>query len=371
MGGRSHIFEQSMKRVVFSVTNDLVYDQRMQKICTSLSKAGFEVLLIGRELKNSKPIQHRPYKQKRLRCLFNKGKLFYLEYNIRLLFFLLFSNADIYSAVDLDTALPQLIASKLRGKRFVYDAHEYFTEVPEVVNRPIVKKIWLWVEKIIVPRANECYTVSSSLAKTFEDIHLRHFEVIPNVPMLSPLLKVKKDEDRFILYQGALNRGRGLETLIRAMKVIPLKLRIAGEGDLSQELRQLVKQLDLAHKVDFLGQLQPEELKLLTPTAYLGYNVLEPEGLSYYYSLSNKFFDYMHAGVPSLSNDFPEYRAINEQYEVTFLVALNERRISDAVARLIGDEALYNRMQANCLLARDQYNWQKEEVKLIKLYNEA
>src|SRR5947208_2955664 len=113
----------------------------MQRICTSLSNAGYDVLLAGRKLRDSIPLKKENFKQERLRCLFNKGFLFYAEYNLRLFFYLLFVKMDAVCAIDLDTILPCYCASVMRGKKRIYDAHELFTEMKEIITRPSVKKI--------------------------------------------------------------------------------------------------------------------------------------------------------------------------------------------------------------------------------------
>ncbi len=356
------------KRIFFTVTNDLTFDQRMHKICTSLSNAGYEVKLVGRKRKSSVPLKPRAFLQERLYVFFDKGKLFYLEYNIRLFFYLLFQKADIFCAIDLDTILPNLFAGKLRGKKLVYDAHEYFTEVPEVIHRPQIQKVWKQVEKFSVPKMDLCYTVSQSLAELFQAEYKKTFYLIRNCPTLSELPASSLKEAPFILYQGALNKGRGLEELIKSMQMLPLKLKIAGEGDLSQELRTMAENMHLTDKVEFLGYVYPDDLKQLTPKAFLGYNLLENLGKSYYYSLSNKFFDYIHALVPSLSNDFPEYTFINSQYEVAVLAEPKAEEIAEKVNYLLENENAYMQLQKNALAAREVYNWQHEEKELIRLY---
>lgn len=170
------------RRIIFTVTNDLTHDQRMHKICTSLTEAGFEVKLVGRKLKSSKPLETKAFFQHRIYVFFTKGKLFYLEYNVRLFFYLLFAKAEIFGAVDLDTIVPCVLVGKLRKKKITYDAHEYFTEVPEVVDRPVIKKIWTWVEKVFVPQVDVCYTVSSSLAELYFSRYKKIFHVIRNCP---------------------------------------------------------------------------------------------------------------------------------------------------------------------------------------------
>ncbi|NJO25904.1 MAG: hypothetical protein HC867_09330 [Bacteroidia bacterium] len=74
-------------------------------------------------------------------------KCFYAEYNVRLFFFLFFKKADALCAIDLDTILPCFLVSKLRRVKRIYDAHEYFTQMDEVISRPGIYKVWHWIER--------------------------------------------------------------------------------------------------------------------------------------------------------------------------------------------------------------------------------
>ncbi|MEY2799527.1 MAG: hypothetical protein RI934_515 [Bacteroidota bacterium] len=349
----------------------MTYDQRMQKIASSLASAGFEVLLLGRNKSNSNPLTNQKYNQHRLNCFFEKGKLFYIEFNIRLFFYLLFNSFHIVNAIDLDTIIPCFVVSKLKQKPCVYDAHEYFTEVPEVIDRPLTKWIWEGIEGAIVPRLKYCYTVSTSIANLFEKKYKTPFSTIRNVPFLVNETNSNKfinKEDRFILYQGALNVGRGLECLIESMQYIPCKLKLVGEGDLSAHLRFLVQQYQIAEKVEFMGFIEPNKLKNITQQAYIGINVSENLGLSYYYSLNNKFFDYIHAGLPSVTNNFPEYNQINNEFEVAVISELTTQNLVKSINLLLNDDELYQRLVVNCENAKLKYNWELEEQQLIKIY---
>ncbi len=362
---RQSIRLEKLTSIVFAVINDITYDRRMQRICDSLAKGGYDVTLIGRELKNSKPLEPTSFKTIRLRCLFGKGKLFYLEYNLRLFLKLMFMRADVYAAADLDTIAPCFKVAWLKRKRKVFDAHEYFQEVPEVVNRPFIKKVWSWVGKFFVPRADLAMTVSESLADEFQKLYGIRFETIRNVPRKSTAA-IANQPGNYLLYQGALNEGRGLAQLIDAMKTIDMPLKIVGEGDLSDELRKKVKALKLGDKIEFLGYIPPDRLEEITSNAWLGLNLLENKGKSYYYSLANKFFDYINHGVPSLSMDFPEYRKINERYEVCLLLDnLQLHNIVRAVYSLKNNAVKYGQLQKNCLAAREEFNWENEQKKLL------
>ena len=369
-----------MKRIIFTVTNDLNHDQRMLRICTSMSEAGFSVLLVGRKKKNSKPLSTQPYKQHRMNLIFEKGKLFYLEYNLRLFFFLLFSRFNLVCGIDLDSIVPCILISKLKGKKCVYDAHEIFTETPEVERRPAIKKIWLRVEKISVKRIVKGICVSDGLKDYFFQKYGKEFSVVRNFPtrlkteaLESARLQTVPSHanEKMILYQGALNEGRGLELLIEAMQSVNAKLILAGEGDLSESLRNSVRELKLENKIEFKGFVSPNELKLLTRKSYIGINLLEARSKNYYYSLANKFFDYTEAGIPSLNMNFPEYKKCNDEFEVSVLLDnLSVEKISESLNNLLNNEQLYHRLQANCLRAREVWNWNLEKEKLIKVFKE-
>jgi glycosyltransferase involved in cell wall biosynthesis len=360
-----------MKKLIFAVTNDLNFDQRMIRICSSLSKSGYKVVLVGRERKSSQPLTPQSFAQKRLRCFFEKGKLFYLEYNLRLFFFLLFQSFDLVCGVDLDTILPTLITARLKRKKCVYDAHEYFTETPEVVHRPFTKGIWTMVAAFAVPRVDAAYTVGQGLARILGERYAIPFGVVRNVPFSVKEISEIKPNVKVLFYQGALNEGRGLPELIRAMpEVNGAILWLAGEGDLSNELRAMVKDLHLENKVIFLGYVRPIELGACTNQAYIGLNLLENKGLSYYYSLANKAFDYIQAEKPAIQMDFPEYRLLNELYETSLLISdLKTATILEAINKLLEDEEYYLRLQANTKFAKLVYNWEKEEKVLINIYN--
>ncbi len=358
-----------MKKLLFAVTTDLAYDQRMQRICGSLASHGYEVELVGRELPDSGPLQTQLYRQHRLRCRFHSGKRFYLEFMLRLFLYLRQRRYHAYCAIDLDTALPVYGVARLANKPFIYDAHEYFPEMVEVTNRKATKLAWTVVERFIITRTRYAYTVTESIAQVFCQKYQRRFEVIRNIPPLVAYTPPARDSHT-ILYQGAVNAGRGLEQLLQAMVGLEAKLVICGTGDVLPQLRQQAKALGITHKVDFRGRVLPLELLPLARRCTIGVMLLENKGLSYYYSLANKFFDYIHAGLPQLVIDFPEYRQLNEAYQVGLMTSLDVSEIQEKIARLLHDKTLYQQLVQNCDTAKKSLNWQQEEVKLLRFYEQ-
>lgn len=363
-------------RIILTVTNDLTYDQRMERIASTLVDAGHVVTLVGRQLPAGKPLENRSFAQTRLRCWFLKGFLFYAEYNLRLLIYLLAARYDALGTVDLDTLPGGGLAAFLRRKKRVFDAHEYFEEVPEVQGRRFVQFFWRGVASLFLPMYKHAYTVGPALAALFSKKYGIPFAVVRNVPVKRTGVKPPRHDQqpRVLLYQGALNAGRGVEALLEAMtRLEGVQLWLAGEGDLSEALRRRARELGLdENKVRFLGFVKPAELKAITDQAWLGLNLLENKGLSYYYSLANKFFDYVQARVPVLSMDFPEYRALNTQHEVAVLLPeVSLEAIVAAVQRLMDDQVLYVRLQEAENQAAESWVWEADKQVLLGVWDEA
>ena len=340
----------------------------MQRICTTLAGAGYSVTLVGHQLSQSKPLAVRSYQQKRLPCIFTGSFLFYLEYNIRLFAYLLTRKMDAVCAIDLDTALPCLAVSGIKKIPRIYDAHEYFTELKEVRTRPVIKKVWTAVERFTVPRFKLGYTVSEGLAAEFYTQYKQQYAVIRNLPLLQDSLPSWPREN-FIVYQGAVNEARGFETLIPAMRNVPYKLLICGDGNFMAALKTLIWDNDVADKVELTGMLLPEDLRPIAAKAVLGIGLAEKAGTNQYWALPNKFLEYMHAGLPQIAMNFPEYQKINDQFHIAVLLDdLEKDDVAAVINRTMADQSLLEQMHRKSLEARNVYCWQQEEKRLLEFY---
>lgn len=356
-------------KIVFAITNDIPYDQRMQKSCQTLSEFGHGVTLIGKNRNPSIELEEKKYTQIRLHTFFEKGKLFYLEYNLRLFFKLIQQTPDVYCAVDTDTLLACFLASKLKQKPLYFDAHEYFIELEEVVRRPITKAIWKWVEDLCIPSVKKAYTISEGYAKLFEKRFQKKFYILRNIALLRDAIPLPIEERNYILYQGAVNHGRGLEELVEAMQFIDYKLIICGKGDLYMPLQQKVQDLGLTAKVRFVGYLKPDELLYYTQQAKIGITLFSNDGLSNHHSLCNRFFDYIHGGVPQIAMNYPEYQLFNKKHTVALLLhELHVQSVVNALQKLLNDTALYQDLYENTLKARAEVHWQKEALVLQEIF---
>ena len=358
-----------LKKIIVTVTNDLTSDQRVHKVCRTLHNAGYDVFLIGRKLSNSKPL-NRSYRTKRISLLFNKGVLFYAEFNLRLFFVLLFYKKDVLLANDLDTLLPNYFISKLQIKKLVYDSHELFSEIPELVNKPFTKKVWRSLERRVLPKLKNTYTVSNSIADYYDKKHQTKFKVIRNLPLMIRTISrgnfsFDHKEEKIILYQGAINIGRGLELIINTMPFISnCILVIIGNGDIIKNLKSYVKNINLVKKVRFLESLTPNELQKITPLANIGISIEEDLGLNYRFSLPNKIFDYINAEVPILVSNLPEMRKIIDTHKVGEIV---KERSPQKLALQI-KELLKKDYSEELKKAKKELIWENQEEELLAIF---
>ncbi len=357
-------------RIILAVINDLAGDQRLHRIASSLHEAGHQVTLVGRLLPDSRPLANRPYRTHRFRLPVHKGKLFYLLFNVRLFVWLMGQRAEVITANDLDTLLACWLASRLRGFKLVYDSHELFTEVPELIHRPATRRVWLWLEEWLVPKLRTAYTVNESLAGIFSAKYGVPFRVIRNVPFERPEPS-RRPPGRVLMYQGALNVGRGIELMIEAMAHLPeYELRIVGKGDVEHALRARAEGMGNVH---FEGFVPLEQLHQLTCEASLGLSLEEDAGANYHFASPNKVYDYLQARIPALVSDLPEMRRLVETTQCGEVLSNEEREPEKLAARIRAIMEQAGRWQACQEAARKAapaYVWEREQIGLLAIYEE-
>ncbi|MDD4213411.1 MAG: glycosyltransferase [Bacteroidales bacterium] len=364
-----------MKKVLVSVINDLVTDQRVHRTCKTLLLLGFNVTLIGRKKKNSLYLDNRTYKMLRFRMFFEKGFLFYFFYNIRLFFLLLFKKNHLLFSNDLDTLLPNFLVSKIKGIPLFYDSHEYFTGVPELIHRPFVQKIWKRLEKFIFPKLENIITVNDSIANLYKSEYNKELVVVRNIPetKTSMILKHKTelglpDNKYIIILQGSgINIQRGSEEAVEAMKYIKNAcLLIVGDGDVLPLLKNYVAENKMEDKVIFIPKQSPENLIHYTANADLGLSLDKDTNINYRFSLPNKLFDYIHAGIPVLASPLTEVKKIIEEFNIGCCIESHDpKHIAEKIEFMLTNTKNRENWEKNLKLAVAKLNWAEEQKKLI------
>jgi glycosyltransferase involved in cell wall biosynthesis len=337
---------------------------------------GYEVLLVGRKKRDSIDLPERVYKTKRMRLLFEKGVAFYAEYQMRLFFFLLFKKKNVLFANDLDTLLPNYLNKKLSGAIVIYDSHELFCEVPELVHTPTKKRIWEKVEKSIVPKLKYCITVNKSIANWFEEKYKVKFNVIRNIGNPPIISKIKSRQElglpadkKIVLIQGAgINIQRGAEETVEAFQYInDAVLYIIGGGDVIEQLKQMVKELKLENKVFIKGKMPADELYHYTANVDLGLTIDKDNNINYHFSLPNKLFDFINASVPILSTPLPEIKAVIDAYNIgEFIQSHEPKHIASKIEEML-NSSNYITWKENTKKAKLENNWQEEKKVLSSI----
>ena len=366
-----------MKRIIVSVTNDLSTDQRVQKVCNTLVNNNFEIYLIGRRLSNSLDL-NLPYQTFRFNLVFNKGFLFYAEYNIKLFFKLLFLKKDILLANDLDTLLPNFLISRLFSKKLVYDSHELFTEVPELIDRPRIQKTWLSIEKWIFPKLKNVYTVNRDIANIYSKKYKVSVNIIRNIAPKyhsqhlenSFLEKVKGNKKMIILQGSGINMDRGAEEAVEMMQYIDnCILYIIGSGQVFSNLKENVKNLNLKDKIVIIDRLSYSELMKYTQAADLGLSLDKNTNKNYILSLPNKVFDYIQAETPILCSNTKIVSKLVSENDIGYVSKThNPKKLAEIVNIIFKNKQQYKLWKDNTSKIKDVFCWENEEKKLKKIY---
>jgi glycosyltransferase involved in cell wall biosynthesis len=297
-----------------------------------------------------------------------------MNLNIRLFIYLLRFRGKIILSNDLDTLPACFLAAAINKKRLVFDSHELFSEVPELVSRPIVKGIWLGLERLLLPKIKNAFTVCDSIAAHYKQKYNVQFDVIRNLARFRydhEFEKTGKESDlTIILYQGALNLGRGIEMMIESMSSITgAQLWLIGTGDIETNLKQLVKKLKLGKKVRFIGRISLDELWHYTVQADIGISLEENMGLNYQYALPNKLFDYIQGRIPVVVSDLTEMKNVVQKYNIgKILYERTPETLSRLMNDLIENEIEKDYYHTNLELAARELCWEREEQKLLGIF---
>ncbi|MBM3319537.1 MAG: glycosyltransferase family 4 protein [Candidatus Eisenbacteria bacterium] len=356
-------------------------DHRVLKEARSLLSAGHEVVLIALREGDELPRERVEDGIRVLRLRiparrFRKGR--YAEYFVRAALAGLSARADAHHCHDLDTLVPAALASCFCHKPLIYDSHELFTETHFLVGREKERRIWAFLEKRFIRFAARVLTVSDPIA---DDLAARYGIERPLVVRNCPEYRTPPPPRPFfedaggepvLLCQGYLQKGRGLETLVGAMRHVPRgRLVLLGDGEMKEELARLVALLHLEEKVTLLPAVPIEELPSRTASATLGFVLYSTASLNFRYALPNKFFEYVMAGVPVVSSRIPEIARLIEEHGVGRIVdPVSPETVAREVNRLLEDPDAIARMRENCLRAARVLHWGVEEKKLLSLYEE-
>src|SRR5450432_384350 len=387
----SYLYPLERKLIIVTVISDLVTDSRVHRICHSLHDEGFRVMLVGRSNKNSLPLKARDYQTDRLKMWFGSSFFFYAEFNIRLFFRLFREKPDIFLGNDLDVMPATLLVSLLKKKPLVYDSHEYFLGMAGMDRKPIRRSFWKFVEARVFSNLKYTYTVSDSIRNLYRKNYNKRLFVVRNLPLKNPHnpdltreetewvgsidRKIPDNKNLLILQGAGINESRGAEELVYSMIFLDaakFHLLIIGGGDVFEKLEKIIEQNQLSDKITLIPKVPFAVLEHFTRKAQLGFSIDKPSVLNHKFSLPNKLFEYLHAGVPVLASKLIEQERIINQYDVgAFIEDHHPEHIAGKIKEIFGDPELLKRWKQNTCLVREELNWENESKIVLDIFKQV
>jgi glycosyltransferase involved in cell wall biosynthesis len=281
---------------------------------------------------------------------------------------------DVIHANDFDTLIQSYIASKLLGCKLIYDTHEICAENIGIADKQFRKKIIIFIEKYIVKRIYAMISVSNSAAEYFhKKYNINKPVVITNVPYRNNIniLTNTKAKSFEVLYQGLMIKGRGYEEFVQSGEFTDsnIQLILRGYGTIEEDLKIIILKKILSKKVRFDGPVEIKDIVEKASSSHLGVVLTQPINKNFKYTISNKIFEYIHAGLPVIMSNLPEHRFLNEQYDFGIILDdFSPKGIATAINNLSANQNEYNRLRENTIIASKILSWENESKKLLNLY---
>lgn len=364
------------------VFTDLRFDYRVYREATALQAAGNRITIVstdfaGQRMEGWDDIELRLLPTDRTRSLRRTYPSFW-RWAYPLLVDL---RADAYHAHDLDALLPAARAARKLKAALVYDSHEFFTEQSSLIARPWIRGFWRLLEGRLIGQADQVLTVSRSIAAALRQRYgLESVHVVRNLPpyrapVASDRIRRRlglSPERQVVLYQGGFLTDNGLaEQIDAAADFGNAALVLLGDGPCEPALRRQVAERNLAERVYFIPRVPFQELHEYTCSADLGLCLIKGTGDSFYYSMPNKLFEYLMAGLPVLASDFPEMRrVVTETACGAVAKPTDTQAVAAAVRELLEDSSLRMSCRQAALAAARRYNWEAEAPGLLRVYQD-
>jgi glycosyltransferase involved in cell wall biosynthesis len=286
--------------------------------------------------------------------------------------------ADIYLANDWHTLPVVMELTREKGRLFAYDTHEYALEeyryrlVWRLLMRPWVRSI----ESRGLARALVSSTVSSSIARDVAKEYglQRPLVVIRNVPDRYQVGFRPCGESITVLFHGILVGDRGLEACVESVHLWRPEFRFAMRGPIQptfrRKLDEIIARCGVADRVSFLPPVAMTDLVREANAFDIGIFAPPRSSKHNVYSLPNKFFEYIHAGLAVMISDMPDMAELVRQYDLGFIVAdATPHQIATKVNELTRERI--DQCKRNSLRAARDLNWDVEGRRLVDAYERA
>ena len=289
---------------------------------------------------------------------------------------------DVVHANDANALVPALLICARTRARIVYDSHELWRRRNIRTDRWLAPAVEAVIERLGIRRAGGVITVSPSIADWLQRTY--RLPVRPTLVRNIPTARTVPDPalgrlreltglgpaDKIVSYTGGITTGRGLEETVDAVALLPadVHLVLLGYGDATYTagLLRRAREAGVAERVHLAGSVPSAQVPQTLADADAAVVYVRPICLSYRYSLPNKLFESIHAGLPIVAADLPDTAAIVRQYGVGEVFdAGTPQELAAAIEQVLTDPSSY---RAAARAAAAELTWEHEAEHLVGLY---
>ena len=285
-----------------------------------------------------------------------------------------------FDLINAQTPLSGLIGyllNKLFGTPYIVSVH-IFASSKEHVGR--FAKIYGTFEKIVLKNADKVicagYKLKEHLISRY-NIHQDHFAVIhPGMDLVnnnkvapSAVLKEKLTDDSSfkVLFLGRLIDENGIKDLLKAMTYLkgrPIKLLIAGNGDLEGFIREYIQMEQLQSKVNLLGIIRGEDKIALLQNVDLVVRT------SYHEVFPVAYLEAIAFGIPVIATAIGDTEYLAKKTDAITIVPINDpKKVSESITNLTNKNGLTEETIFKCNEYIAKISWEIQAKKTAEIFN--
>ena len=178
---------------------------------------------------------------------------------------------------------------------------------------------------------------------------------------------VRAGDEPVILYLGSLHAWKGVDTVIRAMRGVPIGTLVIAGGDAQavQRVRKLAEAESVADRVRTVGAVPPRQRFDWIAAATLCVLPLSQSRIAARYTSPLKLFEYLTLGKPVIVADLPTTREVLEHDRNAWLVPrIEPEDFAEAINRLLADAELRARLAAGAAELGRAHTWDARAAKI-------
>lgn len=293
--------------------------------------------------------------------------------------------ASVIHAHELNALLAGYVLKKLTGAKLIYDAYELYRDELKAKGRFVVGLVGK-TEIFLMKRCDMIIACNKQRADIMYNEYHAPFEpkIIRNLPPFSKPISNGKlrefvrqknpDIERLIVHPGGII-GRGVDVLLKALAKTPPDVALVLIGyeamNTSELVEQKLKELKIENRFFIHPRVPYTELLDYVCSADLGLVIYPNTDRNNYYCASNKLYEYAMCGLPVVAVDFPPCRAVLEEYNYGACFQWDDAdSLAEAIMKCLGNKDQYQHMVVEASRAARNENWDIEQKRLVKLYDE-